>query len=92
MVAGLIFAGLAGVSAGARLPSPVDVDPALVAGAPRLPSSLGEAVAAFEKDEVLREGFGSAVVESMLAVRRGEIEHFAGASAEEIAAAMRWVH
>lgn len=91
VVAGLIFAGLAGVADGAQLPAPVDVDPALLDESPRLPSTLGEAVTAFESDAVLREDFGE-VADSMLAVRKGEIETFAAASAEQIVKAMRWIH
>ncbi|HVV21122.1 MAG TPA: glutamine synthetase, partial [Pseudonocardiaceae bacterium] len=92
VVAGLVFAGIAGLAESARLPEPVDVDPALVDGSPRLPSTLDEAVSAFEADSVLRDGFGQRLVTDLLAVRRGEIEHFAGADPEAIVSAMRWVH
>lgn len=92
VVAGLISAGLAGVGDEARLPDPVDVDPALVADAPRLPSTLDGAVAAFESDAVLRDGYGPELSAALLAVRKGEIEHFAAAEPEEIAAALRWIH
>jgi glutamine synthetase len=93
VVAGLIFAGLAGVAETMNLPEPVDVDPALLAEAPpRLPTSLAEAVDAFAADAVLRRDFGHELATAIVAVRRGEIEHFADAEPDAIAAAMRWVH
>jgi glutamine synthetase len=98
-VAGLIFAGLAGVESGEALPEPVDVDPDLLSederrerGIRRLPGSLGEATDAFEVDPVLKREFGDELAAAILAVRRGEIEHFAGASAAEIVEQLRWVH
>jgi len=41
---------------------------------------------------VLREALGSALVDSVLAVRASEIEQFAEASAEEVVRAVRWAH
>jgi glutamine synthetase len=99
VVAGLIFAGLAGVDAGAGLPAPVEVDPGLLSDAERadrdislLPSSLAEATDAFEADPVLLSAFGASLTSAILAVRRGEIDLFAGDTADEIAAAQRWAH
>jgi glutamine synthetase len=92
VVAGLVFAGLAGIAAQGRLPEPVDVDPALLPGSPRLPATLADAVTAFEADPLLRRDFGAELADAIIAVRRGEIEHFTGAEPAEIAAAMRWVH
>ncbi|HKN96371.1 MAG TPA: glutamine synthetase family protein [Pseudonocardiaceae bacterium] len=99
LVAALIFAGLAGLAADATLPDPVDVDPALLSdeerqrrGIRRLPGSLNESTAAFAADPVLTDAFGERLTSDVLAVRRGEIEHFAGAAPDEIVAALRWVH
>lgn len=99
LVAGLIFAGLAGVDTKATLPEPVDVDPALLAdderaarGIRRLPSTLDEATAAFEHDPVLPAEYGPELTAAILAVRHGEIEHFANSDPAEIVAQLRWVH
>jgi hypothetical protein len=35
---------------------------------------------------------GSALIDSVLAVRESEIELFAGASAEDVVRAFRWMH
>lgn len=98
-IAALIFAGLAGAMEGARLPEPVDRDPATLDEQDRqrrgiypLPASLAEAVAAFEADDTLRRGFGQPLTSTIVDIRNGEIAHFDGASPEEITAALRWVH
>lgn len=99
LIAGLLATGRAGLAARATLPEPVDVDPATLsaeAAAKRdirpLPSSLDGAVAAFEADGVLAEAFGADFVETVAAVRRGEIALFADASPEEVVALTRWKH
>ncbi len=99
LVAGLIFAGLAGIDQTVRLPAPVDVDPALLddeerarRGISRLPSSLDESAAAFAADPMLTKEFGHDLTAAILAVRRGEIEHFAQSSPAEIVEQVRWVH
>lgn len=99
LVAGLLFAGMAGLDEQAGLPEPVDLDPALLSAAERadrgirrLPATLAESAAAFERDPVLREGFGDRLVDTIAEIRRAEVAHFAGASAADIAAALRWVH
>ncbi|SEG54499.1 L-glutamine synthetase [Thermomonospora echinospora] len=95
----LLAAGRDGLAGGARLPDPVNVDPASLDEAERaarhvarLPSSLAEAVAAFESDPVLREALGEPVAGTVVDVRRGEIARFEGAAPEEIAARTRWLH
>jgi len=83
------------VDDGLRLPPEVTVDPAALPAAeqpPRLPTSLGAAVDALERDELLRGALGEPLVEAIIAVRRAEIEAFAQASDEDIAAAIRWTH
>jgi glutamine synthetase len=98
-MAGLLAAGRAGIEAKARLPEPVEVDPATLdpreradRGIAALPESLAESVAAFEADSVLREAFGEAVIDTVATVRRGEIALFEDATPEEIAATTRWRH
>jgi glutamine synthetase len=97
LLAGLLAAGRAGVAAAARLPDPVPVDPVTLTpderaarGIDRLPESLTAAVAAFEADEVLAEALGEALVDTVAAVRHGEITLFDGADDETVVAATRW--
>jgi glutamine synthetase len=99
LLAGLLAAGRAGLRDGARLPQPVAVDPGTLsdaertaAGIRRLPSSLEEAVRAFEDDPVLTEAFGAELATTIGEVRRGEIALFEGMSPEAVAAATRWRH
>jgi glutamine synthetase len=99
LLAGLLAAGSAGMADGARLPEPVDVDPASLddsvlaeRGITRLPTSLAEAVDAFEADDVLPAAFGPALTESIVVLRRSEIELFDGIDDAELAAATRWLH
>jgi glutamine synthetase len=99
LLAGLVAAGSTGLTDGAELPDPVVVDPAVLSadertrlGVSRLPESLQDSVGSFLADDVLTEAFGAALVESIVAVRRSEIELFADASPEEVVAATRWAH
>ncbi|HEY6812424.1 MAG TPA: glutamine synthetase family protein [Propionibacteriaceae bacterium] len=99
LLAGLLAAGFDGIAAQARLPAPIDVDPAALAsdeldrrGIQRLPTSLRESTDALAGDSVLRSTLGSGLIASVLAVRESEIELFAEASAEEIVRALRWTH
>jgi glutamine synthetase len=54
--------------------------------------SLREATDALAADHVLGTALGSALIDSVLAVRESEIELFANASAEEVVRAQRWAH
>ena len=99
LLAGLLAAGLDGVAAGTHLPEPVDVDPAALSpeeldrrGIRRLPTTLRESTDALAADPVLRNALGSALLDSVLAVRESEIGLFAEASAEEVVRAFRWTH
>jgi glutamine synthetase len=96
-VAALLCAGRAGLAERAGLPEPVEVDPATLDPAERaardiaaLPGDLGTAVAAMAAEPVLTEALGEVLIDTVAAVRRGEIARFEGASPEEIAAATRW--
>ncbi|GAA2119875.1 glutamine synthetase family protein [Nocardioides bigeumensis] len=99
LLAGLLVAGTAGLDSGARLPAPVDVDPASLGddvlaerGVQRLPVDLRAALDAFLADEILTAGLGAALVTGIRAVRESEIERFDGVAPEDVAAASRWAH
>ena len=99
LLAGLLAVGLDGIAARARLPAPIDVDPAALGpkeldrrGIQRLPTSLRESTDALAADSMLRSALGSPLIDSVLAVRDSEIELFAEASAEEVVRALRWTH
>jgi glutamine synthetase len=92
VVTALLAAGAAGLAEDDTLPEPVDVDPASLDGVPPLPSSLGEAVEAFETDAALKAALGEGLVDTITVVRRGEIALFDGMAPEEIAARTRWRH
>lgn len=99
LLAGLLAAGSAGIEAEARLPEPVDVDPAALdeavleeRGITRLPTSLAEALEAFEADDAVPAAFGPDLTESIVALRRSEMELFEGVEDSELAAATRWAH
>jgi glutamine synthetase len=99
VLAGLLAAGLAGLADGDTLPDPVDVDPAALdpalltsRGIRRLPTSLGEAVAAFLADEALTSVFGADLSASIVAIRESDIDQYAGLDDSALAAATRWLH
>jgi glutamine synthetase len=79
----VLAAGMDGVERGADAPEPVQVDPGTVPNSPRLPSDLGTALAALERDDVLRAAMGPALVRAFLAVRREEARLLAGASLDD---------
>ncbi len=96
-LAGLLAAGRAGVHTEATLPEPVAGDPDHLSpetrsarGIDPLPRTLADAVTAFESDDVLAAAFGAELVDTIAAVRRGEIALFADATPEQITAASRW--
>ncbi|WP_420881454.1 glutamine synthetase [Rhodococcus sp. (in: high G+C Gram-positive bacteria)] len=96
-MAGLLFAGMAGIREGVALPELVDVDPASLTDEERrrrgirsLPVSLAEATDAFEADAMLTDAFGTELSATIVDVHRAEITRFADASDEEIVAALRW--
>jgi glutamine synthetase len=76
-----------------RLPAEVDVDPASLGPddqPPRLPASLPEAIDQLHADGGLRTAMGEELFEAFVAVRRAEVDLFAGTGPEEVAAATRW--
>ncbi|MCY0898961.1 MAG: glutamine synthetase family protein [Firmicutes bacterium] len=80
---GLIAAGLDGVARQLPPVPPLLVDPATLSDAERekrhiarLPQSLGEALDALEKDEVLKEALGPDLLTAYVSVKRSEIAHF----------------
>ncbi|AUG80283.1 glutamine synthetase [Kitasatospora sp. MMS16-BH015] len=87
---GVLAAGLAGLDAAHPLPPETTTDPADLDTAERLPSSLAEAVDAFEKSTLLREALGPELYEAVLAVRRAEAELFAMHTDAEVVEAVRW--
>jgi glutamine synthetase len=94
----VVAAGLDGVKRGLRLPAEATVDPATLdageleaAGITRLPSSLSDALAAWEADDVVRSAMGPALAATWSSVRRAEIDRFAGSSDDEVAQVSRWV-
>ena len=99
LLAGLLATGSAGMAAGLTLPAPIDVDPAVVSedglaqrGIARLPTSLSDALAAFEADDTLRDALGPALTASLVAIRRGELRLLEDIGEDEVAAATRWSH
>ena len=99
LLAGLLAAGFDGIAYDGRLPEPIDVDPAALTpqelanrGIWRLPTSLRQSTDALANDQVLRDGLGSTLVDSVIAVRDSEIELFADATPEEVVRAQRWTH
>jgi glutamine synthetase len=96
LVAGAVAAVVSSApSQVSRLAEAIPVDPAALPPderPPRLPTSVEEAVARLEQDDVLREAMGEELLGAFVAVRRAEVKLFAGKSDEEIVAASRWTH
>jgi glutamine synthetase len=90
LVTAVLAAGLAGLAAGATLPSPVQVDPVRVPDAVRLPADLATAVDAFAADPVLTGALGPELTETLIAVRRAEIAAFGGRTAQQVIDATRY--
>lgn len=74
-VAALIAGGLYGIERELELPEALAGN-AYVSGAERLPTTLAEAAALFEKSEIAREAFGDDVVEHYLNNARVELSAF----------------
>jgi len=91
LLGGLIAAALDGIAARRPLPPPVTGDPAGLPGAPRLPTTLDAAVAAFADDPMLRDALGGTLADAVVAVRTAEAARFRDAAPDAVAAAYRWV-
>jgi glutamine synthetase len=81
----LLAAGLDGMERKLDPGPPTLVDPDTLSeaeraerGIARLPRSLGEALDALERDEVLREALGEVLLREYLAVKRSEVRAFDG--------------
>jgi glutamine synthetase len=70
-----IAAGLDGIRRNLEPPPPVPADPYAVE-APRLPSSLSEAVAALDADQFYRSAFGATLVDYLVMMKRAEIRRY----------------
>ncbi|MBZ6210763.1 glutamine synthetase family protein [Streptomyces olivaceus] len=90
MIGGVLAAGLAGLDAGLVLPPETPGDPTVTGSAERLPASLPEAIAAYEKSALLRQALGGELYEAVLAVRQAEAELFAGRADADVVEAVRW--
>jgi glutamine synthetase len=93
----VIAAGLSGIERGSRLPAESTRDPGRLssqelaaAGITRLPLSLGQAISALERSDVLREAMGDMLFEALRAVRLAELEAFDGAEPDAVLAAHRF--
>lgn len=99
LLAALLAVGDAGRASGLSLPEPVEVDPAVLSdeerarrGIGRLPTNLGEALEAFEGCPVLADLLGPELAASVIAIRRSDIDTYAGVPDDELAAALRWLY
>jgi len=82
---GLLAAGLDGMERKLNPGEPALADPDTLSeaerkrcGIRRLPASLGEALDALEKDEVLRSALGEGLAREYLAIKRSEVRGFEG--------------
>ncbi len=80
-----IAAGLDGIRRGLEPPPAVTADPYAVE-APRLPSSLSEAVAALDADQFYRSEFGATLVDYLVMMKRAEVRRYEEALAAALAA------
>jgi glutamine synthetase len=85
---GLLAAGLDGIANKRDPGEPTLVDPDTLSdaerkrrGIRRLPTSLGEALDALERDEVLREALGETLAKEYVIVKRSEVRAFDGKDA-----------
>ena len=99
LLAALLAVGDAGRRDGLSLPEPVDVDPAVLSddervrrGIARLPTTLGQAVDAFEACDVLTGLLGPDLAASVSAIRHSDIATYADVPDDALAAAVRWLY
>jgi glutamine synthetase len=99
LVAGVLAAGLDGTARSLALPEEIVGDPAALdpgeaekRGIRRLPTSLPDAIEAFEASSLPQAAYGDLIVDAVLAVRRGEAARCEGLAPEAVAEAYRWVY
>jgi glutamine synthetase len=90
VMAALLVAGAAGITEGARLPDPINVDPSTLDDVPMLPNALDQSLTALLAEPTLLAAFGEELVEAISTVRKGEIALFDGAAPQEVAERSRW--
>jgi glutamine synthetase len=91
VIGALVRAGLEGIRAKLPLPQPIDRDPSDLSDAERaaagirpLPSSLDEALATLDADAAVKAWLPPVMYESYVAVKRKELEMFAGVDPVEM--------
>jgi glutamine synthetase len=92
LLGALIAAALDGLAERRPLPAPVTGDPMHLPAAPRLPTTLDDAVEAFAGTPMLREALGPVLFDAVIAVRRAEADRLRGADPDDVVAALRWVY
>jgi glutamine synthetase len=87
----IVAAALDGLARGARLPAPIQADPATLtdeersaAGARRLPADLGEAIDAIAASQFAKETLGEEEHAAFVATRRNEWDRFRGYERSEL--------
>ena len=97
VVGAVLTVGLAAIDKGLTLPDevngdPASLDPAELArlGVRRLPETAEDSLARLDESELLRQAMGDYLYDAFTAVRRAEIELFAGFTPDEVVAATRW--
>jgi glutamine synthetase len=96
-VGAVLAAALHGIETDGALPPATVEDPSSLPddvarerGVRRLPASLAEATERLAGSSVLREAMGEFLFETYLATRRGEVEQYADADADELIRRLRW--
>jgi glutamine synthetase len=78
-LAGLVAAGLSGVSRSLELPAPVTGNAYAASGMPRVPASLDEALSLWSSSALAAEAFGKDVVEHYATMARVELAAYGAA-------------
>jgi glutamine synthetase len=92
LLGALVAAALDGLAARRPLPAPITGDPVHLPDAPRLPTTLDDAVDAFAGTPLLRDALGETLFDAVVAVRRAEAARFRHADPDAVVAASRWVY
>jgi len=91
-LAGTIAAGLDGIARRVEPGEPATIDPAKLpeGSVERLPASLEAVLALLESDEALTRAMGAEMTSTYLRFKRSEIDAYAGADPEQVAAEHRY--